>query len=118
MKSPFIDNSTAQLLGRIALLEQLVKTLVERAEQQDLRAHQIESRLERVVSRSQLMTERQAAELLDVSIESLAKWRKERPAPRIPFIRTEGGQIRYRVESIESYLQSRERGARSALRTA
>jgi hypothetical protein len=116
MKSRFTDNPTVALIGRIVVLEELVEKLLERAEQQDHRSRQIESRLERVVSRSQLMTERQAAELLDVSIESMAKWRKERPA-RIPVIRTEGGLIRYRVEAIESYLQSRERG-RSALRAA
>lgn len=117
MRLGLVDKSTAELLGRIALLEELVKTLIERADQQDHRSRQIESRLERVVSRSQFVTEAQAAELLNVCVESLARWRKERPAPRIPFIRTESGKIRYRIEAIENYMQSRERG-KSVLRAA
>jgi DNA-binding XRE family transcriptional regulator len=117
-KSPFADNPTINLLGRIALLEEMVKTLVERANENDSRCHRIESKLERVVSRSQLVTEKQAAELLDVSVQAMMRWRKEKPAPRIPFVRTEGGQIRYRVEAIETYLNSRERGRYGALRAA
>jgi hypothetical protein len=110
VRSQLIDKSTAELLGKIALLEELVKTLIERADQSDLRCRQLESQLQRVVSRSQLVTEKQAAELLRVHVDTLKTWRKERPRPRIPHIVYEGGDVRYRVEAIENYLQSRERG--------
>jgi DNA-binding XRE family transcriptional regulator len=114
-KPRFTDNQTAALIGRIVMLEELVATLLERAEQQDCRNRQIEERLARVVSRSQLITETELAETLDVSVQTLARWRKEMPAPRIPLVLTEDGNIRYRVESIKNYLRGRERGASKRL---
>lgn len=118
MKTPrFTDNQTAALIGRIVILEELVEKLMERANQQDGRDRQIEDQLTRVVSRSRLMTEREAATELRVTVRTMINWRNEKP-PRIPFIVTEGGNVRYRVEAIESYLKSRERGAKATLRAA
>lgn len=115
MRSKLIDKSTAELLGKIALQEKVIAEMVSRIEEQDLRIVEMERRLSRVVSRSQLVTEAQAAEMLDVSVQTLARWRKSARQP-IPVIQAEG-IIRYRVEAIEHYLQSRERG-RSHLRAA
>jgi hypothetical protein len=114
-KPRFTDNDTAALIGRITILEELVEKLMERAEQQDGRDRQIEDQLTRVVSRSRLMTEREAAAELRVTVRTMINWRNEKP-PRIPFIVTEGGNVRYRIEAIESYLNSRERGAKASLR--
>jgi hypothetical protein len=116
-KPRFTDYETAALIGRITILEELVEKLMERAEQQDGRDRQIEDQLTRVVSRSRLITEREAAAELRVTVRTMINWRNEKP-PRIPFIVTEGGNVRYRVEAIESYLNSRERGAKASLRAA
>jgi len=114
----FTDSPTAALIGRVVILEELVAALLDRDDQREFRIKQIEDRLARVVSRSQLMTEKQLAQLLSVSTRSLNTWRHEKPA-RIPFILTEGGDIRYRVEDVEAYLKSRERGqSRAALKAA
>jgi hypothetical protein len=118
MKKPrFTDHQTAALIGRIVILEELVGKLMERADQQDERMAQIEDQLTRVVSRSRLMSESEAAAELGFTVRTLINWRNESP-PRIPFFLTEGGNVRYRVEAIESYLKSRERGAKAALRAA
>lgn len=77
----------------------------------------LEERLAQLTRPKTLLTEREAAELLRVHIQSLKRWREEKP-PRIPFVAYEGGDIRYRVEDLESYLKSRERGKRAALRAA
>src|SRR5262245_7948957 len=110
----FTDGATAALIGRLTVLEELVDQLLERDDQREFRFKQIEDRLARVTSRSQLMTEKQLAQLLSVSARSLNTWRHEKPA-RIPFILTEGGDIRYRVEDVESYLKSRERRGRGVV---
>jgi hypothetical protein len=85
--------------------------LIERLDQQDFRRKRTEDRLARVVSPSQLITEARATQLLGVGVVALARWRKEKPSPRIQFNLTEGDMIRRRVASIEAYLKSRERGA-------
>ena len=123
-RSQFTDNQTAALIGRIVILEELVAKLMERVDQQDGRERQessirfLEERLTQLTRPRALLTEKEAAELLGVHIQSLKRWRVEHPSPRIPFISYEGGDVRYRVEDIESYLKSRERGAKAALRAA
>ncbi|HKQ89266.1 MAG TPA: helix-turn-helix domain-containing protein [Blastocatellia bacterium] len=109
-KSPLADRATAELIGKIAILEGVVAQLIERLEQQDFRCKQIEDRLARVVSPSQLITEARAAEMLNLSTDTLWRWRNEK-TPRIPFLRT-GRRIKYRVTEIESYLNGREHGAK------
>jgi hypothetical protein len=49
--------------------------------------------------------------MIRVHPDTLKGWRKEEPA-RIPFFLFEGGDIRYRVEEIERYLERRERGVK------
>jgi len=118
-KPKFTDSPTAALIGRVVILEEIVAALLERADQQEFRARQMEERLARVTSRSQLMSERDLANLLQVSVQTLKNWREEKPRPRIQFILTEGGSIRYKVEAVETYLESRERGKpKAALKAA
>ncbi|HKQ75847.1 MAG TPA: helix-turn-helix domain-containing protein [Blastocatellia bacterium] len=52
---------------------------------------------------------KELAEMFQVNIRTLKRWRDEKPA-RIAYILTEGGEIRYRHADIEAYLKSRERG--------
>jgi len=113
----FTDDATAAAIGRIVILEEKVESLVEslsaaeeRIARHDHRIRFLEERLQQLQCPRELLTEREAAELLRVHIQTLRDWRKEHPAPRIPFILMEGGDIRYRVEAIETYLKSRERG--------
>ncbi len=120
MRSQLIDKSTAELLGRAALQERVITELAERLDAAHQRIERQESRIrvleERVASLTrprELLTEKEAAATLRVHTQSLKRWRDERPA-RIPFILFEGGDIRYRVEEIERYLKSRERGIQPA----
>lgn len=112
------DPSIMAVVGRLVTLEErLVELLAEREQQreqiagQDTRIKRLEERISNMSRPDRLMTEKEVATLIGVSNHSLSRWRKERPA-RIPFVLFEGGDIRYRVEAIESYLQSRERGAK------
>jgi len=104
-------------------LTSTIEEIAKRAAGQEIadlknRVRFLEERLKNATAPKDLLTEKEAAEMLRVHIQSLKRWRAEKPA-RIPFVRTEGGDIRYRVDAIESYLKSRERGsAKTSLRAA
>ena len=82
-RSQFTDNQTAALIGRIVILEELVAKLMERVDQQDGRERQessirfLEERLTQLTRPRALLTEKEAAELLGVHIQSLKRWRVE-----------------------------------------
>jgi len=98
-----IDKSTAELLGKIALQERLIAELIGRVEE-------LERRQSRTVAPSQLISEAAAAELLSISPQTLARWRKSNRPP-IPFIAREG-ILRYRAEDVERFVREGTRGAR------
>lgn len=54
-----------------------------------------------------LMKEREVAELLRISRQTLSKWRAEEKGP--PFIRV-GGSIRYPREAVQKWLDERTLG--------
>jgi cell division protein FtsL len=106
------------VVGRLVVLEECVVKLQTESEQQreqiksqDVRIKRLEERLSELSRPDRLMTQKEVAVLLGVSVASLGHWRKERP-PRIPFVLFEGGDVRYRVDVVESYLKSCERGKR------
>jgi len=124
VRSQLIDKSTAELLGRAALQERVIAELAERLdaanqriERQESRIRVLEERLANLTRPRTLLTIKEAIEMLGLSGRTLKRWRDE-SRPRIPFILLEGGGVRYKVVAIESYLQSRERGAKAALRAA
>lgn len=90
-----LAKSLATAAERIGRLENLVRFL--------------EENLKHLAQPRTLLTEKEAAEMLRVSLRTMRNWRNEKPV-RIAFIPYEGGDIRYRVEAVESYLKSRERG--------
>src|SRR5262245_7497380 len=125
MKPRFTDNQTAALIGRTVLLEEQCGALEsaldaanQRLVEQDDRIKSLEALVAGLTRPRTLLTEKEAAEILRVHFDTLKRWRAEMPAPRIPFIATESGDIRYRVEAIETYLTSRERGRKPALKKA
>jgi excisionase family DNA binding protein len=63
-------------------------------------------------SNEKLLTEAQAAELLDVKEGTLSVWRST-GRYAIPFIKV-GRNVRYRRESLEAWLASRERAGATA----
>lgn len=106
----------AAAYGRAALaqeetakLTEALKTATERIERMESLVRFLQENIARLTQPRPLLTEKEAAAMLSVHIQSLKRWRQERPA-RIPFILMEGGDVRYRAEAIESYLKSRERG--------
>lgn len=107
MKS-LIDKSTAELFGQIALQEQVIKNLIERVEEQGQEIAEIKSQLSRAVNPSQLVSEAEAAKLLNVSQQTLARWRKS-ARPVIPFVR-EMGLIRYSLADIDNFIRKGTRG--------
>jgi hypothetical protein len=118
------DDKLAAAIGHITILEEKVDTLTDALEQarqsderQENRIRFIEERFTQLARPRTLLIEQEAAEMLRVHIRTLKRWRNERPA-RIPFITFEGGDVRYRTEDIERYLNSRTRGAKTALRAA
>lgn len=126
MKTRYQDDKLLAAIGHIAILEEKVEFLtgelraaVLTIQHLDHRTKFLEEHQKQLTRPRTLLTEKEAAEMLGVHIETMRKWRKEHPAPRIPFIQLEGGDVRYRAEAIESYLNSRERGAKSrALKAA
>lgn len=110
MKSQLINKTIAELLGHITLQEKVIAEMVSRIEEQDRRIVEMERRLSRVVSSSQLVSEARAAKLLDLSKQTLARWRKSQRPP-IPVL-TREGVIRYRVEDIEKFVHEGTRGSR------
>ena len=116
MRSKLVDKTTAELLGKIALQEKLIGELLSRLEEQDQRMAEMERRLSRAVSPSQLVSEGRAAKLLGLSSQTLARWRKS-SRPPIPVIEREG-VIRYRLEEVEKFIREGTRGARGALKAA
>lgn len=116
MRSRFVDKSIAELIGHIALQEKIIAELVNRLDEQDRRLVEMERRLSRTCSPSQLMSEAMAAELLDVSVQTLARLRKKSRPPIPVFVRE--GLIRYRAEDVERFVREGTRGARALLRAA
>jgi hypothetical protein len=116
VRSQLIDKSTAELLGRIALQERVIAELVSRLDAQDQAIAELKRLLSRTVSPCQLVSEARAAELLDLSVQTLARWRKS-SRPPIPVVAQEG-VIRYRLEDVERFIREGTRGARPALRAA
>ncbi len=53
-------------------------------------------------SRNSLLSPKQAAEFLGVSLDTLAQWRSQRRGP--PYVKLEGRLVRYRAADLESYL--------------
>jgi|SRR5215470_12454905 len=120
-QTKWINDPIAAAIGRIVMLEERVTELVTEGEQQRERIERQSARIERLEKQlcemgqpGRLMTEKDVAKILRLHIDTLKSWRKEKPSPRIPFILMEGGDVRYRVEVIEAYLKSRERGNSSA----
>lgn len=87
----FIDDNTAALIGRLLILEELVADLRERLERQERRG----------VNPNKLVSEKEAAKLLGVSVSTLTRWRKS-SRPAIPAI-TREGIIRYSMADIERF---------------
>jgi len=116
VRSKLLDKTTAELLGKIALQEKLIGELLSRLDEQDQRMAEMERRLSRAVSPSQLVSEGRAAKLLGLSTQTLARWRKG-SRPPIPVVAREG-VIRYRIADIEMFIHEGARGGKSALRTA
>jgi hypothetical protein len=111
-----IDKSTAELLGHIALQEKVIAHLVTRLDEQDGRIREMEQKLSRVTAPSQMISEAKAAELLNLTTQTLAKWRKS-SRPPIPVCEREG-VIRYRIEDLERFIREGTRGGRPLLRAA
>ncbi len=116
-KPRFTDFGTAALIGRVVILEELVDALQQSNERQENRIRFLEEHLTQLTRPRALLAEQEAAEMLRVHVRTLKRWRNERPA-RIQFITFEGGDIRYRTEDVERYLNNRTRGAKAALRAA
>jgi hypothetical protein len=116
MRSRLVDKSTAELLGKITLWEQVISNLTERLDEQAEEIRELRRQVSRAVSPCQLVSEAKAAELLDLSVQTLARWRKS-PRPPIPVLVREG-VIRYRVEDVERFIREGTRGARPALKAA
>jgi hypothetical protein len=107
-KPRFIDDKTAALIGRIVVLEEQVAELIARVDQQE--------RSSRGFGPGKLLSEPQAAELLNVSTRTLSRWRQS-SRPPIPVMMREGF-IRYRAEDVEKFIREGTRGAKAALRVA
>jgi hypothetical protein len=123
-KPRFRDDPDTATIGRVVLVEEdtaalreALRVATERIERLESLARFLQEHLTRLTRPRRLITEQEAAAEINVHVNTLRGWRKEKP-PRIAFIRTESGKIRYKVEEIESYLKSRERGAKPALRAA
>ncbi|HEY7184344.1 MAG TPA: helix-turn-helix domain-containing protein [Blastocatellia bacterium] len=116
MKARLIDKATAELLGRIALYEQMIAGLAARLDEQEGQIQELRRQVSRAVSPSQLVSEAKAAEMLNLSPQTLAKWRKS-PRPAIPVVLREG-IIRYRVEDIEKFIREGTRGPKAVPRAA
>ena len=58
------------------------------------------------MSNSDYLSAEQAADLLDVSPSTLAKWRQS-GEPALPYLRI-AGRIRYRAKDVEEFLESAE----------
>jgi len=124
-KPRFRDDPNTSTIGRVVLAEEDIAALqealnagTERIGRLESRAKFLEERLAQLTRPRTLLTTKEAAAELGVHVETMRKWRKERPSPRIPFIVMEGGDVRYRVEEIERYLNSRTRGMKPALKAA
>jgi DNA-binding transcriptional MerR regulator len=110
MRSPLIDKATAERLGKLAICEELIAQLTARLDEQEKEIGDLKRQLSRVLSPSQLLSESQAAEMLGLSTQTLARWRKD-TRPVIPFV-ANAGIIRYRAEDIERFIREGTRGAR------
>lgn len=112
-----LNDREAALLGHVTLLREESDNYRARIADLESRVRFLEERLSAITRPRTLLTVAEAATAIGVSQRTLKRWRDERN-PRIAFILLEGGDVRYRAEAIESYLQGRERGAKSALRAA
>src|SRR5262245_13652153 len=97
------DNQFAELYGHITLLNEektaaaeSLASALERIAHLENQIRFLEERLKNLTAPKELLTEKEAAELLRVSLRTMHNWRNEKLA-RIPFILTEGGDVRYRV---------------------
>jgi len=54
--------------------------------------------------RTTLLTPQETAQILGVSMGTLAQWRSQRRGP--PFVKIEGRLVRYRLADLEAYLAS------------
>jgi hypothetical protein len=115
-KASLIDKSTAEVLGKIALYEQLIANLAARLDEQAGQIGELRRQVSRAVSPCQLVSEARAAELLGLSRKTLMRWRKS-SRPPIPVLAREG-VIRYRLDDIERFIREGTRGAKPALRAA
>jgi hypothetical protein len=118
-KPRFRDNPDAATIGRIVLLEERADdhdAAIERIAQLESRIRFLEERLIQLTRPRETLTIQEAAETLGLSARTLARWRNERQ-PRIPYVSLDG-IIRYRVDDIERFLNSREHGVKPALRAA
>lgn len=119
MKTPrYNDDPLAAAIGHITMLKEQVETLtgaLREATQtighQDNRLTFLEENLKRLTQPRALLTIQEASEALGLCARTLKRWRDE-PNPRIPFIKMEGGDVRYRREEIDRYLNSREQCAK------
>jgi excisionase family DNA binding protein len=120
------NDTAAAAYGRAVMAQEEIAAAQEKLDRATARIERLESlvrfleeNLKRLEQPKELLTEKEAAELLRVSLRTMRNWRSERPA-RLPFILFEGGDVRYRADAIENYLNSRERGSAktAALRAA
>ena len=114
MRSRLVDKTTAELLGRIALYEQMIGELAARLDAQEGQIGELQRQVSRAVSPCQLVSESRAAELLDLSVQTLARWRKS-SRPPIPVL-TREGVIRYRLDDLERFIREGTRGAKATLK--
>lgn len=121
-----MDDTAAAAYGRAVMAQETAAALTEalnaataRIEHMESLVKFLEATLKQLSQPRTLLTEKEAAEMLRVSLRTMRNWRSERPA-RLPFITYEGGDVRYKIDAIESYLKSRERGSAktAALRAA
>lgn len=61
--------------------------------------------IEHVKDQNRLLTEREARHILGLSYRTMLRYREAR---QIEFIRLEGGDIRYRREHLEAFINKRE----------
>ena len=95
----------------VATIEQIAERAAGvRVEQLESRIKFLEARLAAAERQLDVYTEKQVAELLQLSMNTLFNWRQGKK-PVIPFVLFEGGGIRYRREDVERYLNCRKKAA-------
>jgi predicted DNA-binding transcriptional regulator AlpA len=64
------------------------------------------------VARPRLLTRRQAAERLNVSMGTMARWAGDRMGP--PFVKLDAGSVRYPEDLLDEFLATRLRAPKDA----